>query len=77
MAWYVNAIGVVYRFNIHGPTTIRLDDGSVLREPLEGESFATEVAADKFAELLRAGHSIEEAKKLHSAWVKDRGYNEK
>lgn len=74
MAYYVSNEGEVLTFRMGSPKTILLSNGVEIPDPpTDGQLFATEVSANKMAELIR-DHGLEEAKKRHKEWVRHGGH---
>lgn len=73
MAYYVSKEGEVFTFRVNGPRSIKLSNGAVLPDPPPGKMFATEISANKYAELIR-DHGLEEGAKRHLEWVRHGGY---
>ena len=68
MAYYVTGSGRVFTYEIHSPTTIKLSNGAILDDPPPGKMFATELSANKYAELVRE-FGVEIARVKHIEWV--------
>ena len=74
MPFYVSDEGELFVFKIKHPMQLELSNGVILPDPPpNGQMFAVERSARKYAELIKDLKDVKLAKEAHTAWVRGGG----